>query len=181
MKLSKSDILPNIIITAIICLYIFLLKPLTEEPYLEKYIGDFKDRSWKYTIGLCLLLYLLAIVLFLKMNEITDRLYLFVAPLAFLFFSSFIIKGIIDHVLLYSNTLTGNQQITESYTVLKGDQNEIIYLIDSKKNAISNEDDIAKIDAIRKAKNQKSLFLLEDDDTLHVTYKTGFFNVKFIE
>ncbi|MCL9805509.1 hypothetical protein NAT51_08245 [Flavobacterium amniphilum] len=179
--MSKSRIKYYLICFTIMGIYSVIIKPFIEKPYLDNDIRSFENGTWIYTITLCVVLYLMAVIFFLKTKEITDRLYVFLAPFAFFFFSSFFIKGMLDKGMLLFNTTTGNQYVTESYSVVKTKEIECPYLLHNIETLIGNEEELEKIDAIRKRKKQKSLFLLQNQDTVNVIYKTGFFNVKYLE
>ena len=90
-------------------------------------------------------------------------------------------KGLIDDLLLYLNTKINVENYTKNYVVLRYDPDKVFHIYDKKNEFIVFDEQLKKIDSIRMKKNLKSLYKLQNNDTLNIEYKVGLLKVKYLE
>lgn len=178
MKISKSVIISYMFLLLIVCLQILFLIPLVQDLYLDVDVRNFKENSWKYTLVFFIAVVLVVGFYALKRNVLNKGFALNAAMLLFLLY--FVGKSPINNLLLYLNSKVNVSYITKTYTVSRYDANKNLLIYD-KKDEIISDSGLDKIDSIRLSKNQKSLFELNNKDTLNVGYKIGFLKVKFLD
>ncbi|MCL9810129.1 hypothetical protein [Flavobacterium luminosum] len=179
MRISKKKLIVYLIVTILICFNLFVLKPILKKNYFSEDILDFERNSWKYTIGISLVLLIAFTVYAFKKNILNLKfiIYNFIVVFVFSFFG----KASIDHALLYANLKIETKKYTKSYVVIRYAPNKVFHIYDNKSEFIVFEEQLKKIDSIRIKKKLKSLYNLKNNDTLNVDYKTGILNVKFLK
>lgn len=179
MKLSKSTLVQYLIIGALIILQFFFLDPYIKEKYFYSDVDAFKNESWVYSFILPSIFAVIIIVIGFK-RKILNRTFLFGTSILFLFIA-FFSKRLTDDILLYFNSKIKVEEINKDYVVLRNDENKVFHIYDKKSEFISFDDQLNKIDSLRIKSNLKSLYKLENYDTLQVHYKIGFLKVKYLE
>ena len=179
MKISKYRIFAYTVFIAILCTDIFLLRPYIREIYFDIDISNFKDVSWKFS----LLLLFVVIVFFLVYGfrkKIINKVYVFsILLMAALF--GFFFKGITDNFLLFLNSKFNLDSQIQTYHVVSDNTNKIFHIYENREDFITSPEQLNKIDSLRIVKKYPSLYELKNGDTLKVAYKTGMFNVKFLD
>jgi hypothetical protein len=178
MKVSKSRLLTYLALGVIVTLNIFVLNPILKENYFRDDIFDFEENSWKYSIVICLVLFLIFTFFAFKKNQLNKK-FLFHNLITVSLIAVFG-KGLIDDALLYVNLKINVEKYTKSYVVKRYDLNKVFHIYDNKNEFIVFDEQLKKIDSLRMKRNLKSLYLLQNDDTLNVEYKKGLLNVKFL-
>lgn len=179
MKLSKSTIIAYFVIGVLIILQFFFLDPYIKEKYFYIDVAAFKNESWSYSFILPSILVVIFIIIGFK-RKIINRTFLFATSVLFLF-SVFFSKRLTDDILLYFNSKIKIEKISKNYVVLRNDENKVFHIYDKKSEFISFDDQLNRIDSLRIKRNLKSLYKLENNDTLQVHYKIGFLKVKYLE
>ena len=179
MRISRKKLIVYLIVGILISVDFFILKPILKENYFSDDIFDFEKNSWKYTIGISLFLFALSVVYAFKKNilNLNFIIYNFIVVSLFAFFG----KALIDDALLYANLKIETKKYIKSYVVLRYDPNKVFHIYDNKSEFIVVEEQLKKIDSIRIRKRLKSLYRLQNNDTLNVDYKTGLLNIKFLK
>jgi hypothetical protein len=175
MRISREKLIAYLLIAILISVNLFVLKPILKENYFSDDIFDFEKNSWKYTIGISLVLFIAFTVYAFKKNilNLNFIIYNFIVVSLFALFG----KALIDDALLYANLKIETKKYTKSYVVLRYDPNKVFHIYDKKSEFIVYEEQLKKIDSIRLKKRLKSLYSLQNNDTLNVDYKTGLLNV----
>ena len=178
MKLSKSKVLLFLILIVIFCYKHFYLKPILSKIYFDNDLRNFKENSWSYSFILPLVVLIVLIVYAKKRNLLNKSFVIY----SMLYCSLLVlgVKGLTDDIFLYLNSKINVKNFTKNYTVIRYDPNKVFHLYDMK-NEFIDFDKLKKFDSIRLHKNQKSLYKLNDKDTINVNFKKGFLNVKFLE
>lgn len=179
MKISKYRLSAYLIVGFILSLNLFILKPILKDTYYTDDIFAFERNSWKYTIGISLIIFVVFTFFALKKNK-SNKNFMIVnlmsIPLIALFG-----KGIIDDALLYANLKIKTEKYTKSYVVLRQDLNKVFHIYDNQKEFIVSDEQLKKIDSIRIKNGLESLYRLQNNDTLNINYKRGLLNVKFLK
>ncbi|MFB3388469.1 hypothetical protein [Flavobacterium sp. LAR06] len=113
-------------------------------------------------------------------GKVVNRVFFLGTSILFLF-TVFFSKRLTDDVLLYFNSKIKVEEISKDYVVLRNDENKVFHIYDKRSEFISFDDQLNKIDSLRIKSNLKSLYKLENNDTLQVHYKIGFLKVKYLE
>ena len=179
MKISKSKLITYLIIAALIIFKIFFLNPFLKKIYFSDDIRDFEENSWEYSFILSSIVLVIAIIFALK-RKLRNRKFFINCIIVFLLFALFT-KGLTDDLLLYFNSKINIENYTKNYIVLRYDPNKVFHIYDKKNEFIVFDEQLKKIDSIRLKRNLKSLYKLQNNDTLNVEYKRGFLKVKYLE
>ena len=179
MKISKSKLITYYIIAALIIFKIFFLNPFLKKIYFSDDIRDFEENSWEYSFILSSIVLVIAIIFALK-RKLTNRKFFINCIIVFLLVALFT-KGLTDDLLLYFNSKINIENYTKNYIVLRYDPNKVFHIYDKKNEFIVFDEQLKKIDSIRLKRNLKSLYKLQNNDTLNVEYKRGFLKVKYLE
>ena len=179
MKISKSKLITYLIIAALIIFKIFFLNPFFKKIYFSDDIRDFEENSWEYSFILSSIVLVIAIIFALK-RKLTNRKFFINCIIVFLLVALFT-KGLTDDLLLYFNSKINIEKYTKNYIVLRYDPNKVFHIYDKKNEFIVFDEQLKKIDSIRLKRNLKSLYKLQNNDTLNVEYKRGFLKVKYLE
>lgn len=168
-----------LIIGSIISLFIFVIKPILKANYFTDTIYDFKRNSWKYSIGIALVLFVTFAIYAYKNKKLNNSflIYNLISVSLIALFG----KPLIDGVLLYVNLKIQTEQFTKSYVVSRYDPNKEFYIHDNKGEFIRDKEQLNRIEALRIKKGLKSLYLLQGHDTLNVDYTKGLLDVKFLK
>lgn len=177
MRIPKSRILFYLLITLIFLFDLLILKKIVDEKYFYEDIHNFKDASWKYTLILFLILFSFFVIYMLKKRLLTKVNFFFGLLLIGIF--AYSLKNLNDDFLLYLNAKIDSDQMLETYTVVRHDPNKVFHIYDDKNEFIVFNDNLKKIDSLRKVRKLKSLFALQNKDTIKVSYKKGFLNIKY--
>jgi hypothetical protein len=179
MKVSKSRIVTFIIIGIIFSIEIFILEPVIKENYYYRDISNFEEKSWKYSIILALILNVAFTVYAYKTNALNRSFFLnnLIGVLIFAFFT----KVISDNILLYLNMKTNKNRYTKSYVIRRDDSKKLLLIYDNRNQIIFSEEQLKKIESFRIKRKLKSLYLLQNNDTLNIHYKIGILNVKYLD
>lgn len=179
MKIPYPKIILYLIVTLIALLKVLVLKPYANLYYYDRQVIEFKKSSWSFTIVLALL-FLIALIIYAykkrKLNKPFLLNSLFAAVLVVFF-----IKIWLDDVLLYINTKFDNGTIVKSYTIRKYEDLDAPLFYDNKKEILFSKDKLDKIEATRNKKNLKSIYSLNDKDTININYKIGFLKINYLE
>lgn len=179
MKISKYKLSAYLIVGIIISLNLFVIKPILKDNYFTDDVFDFKRNSWKYTIGISLIIFVVFTIFAFKKNKLNRNFIIF--NLMSITLITFFGKGIIDGALLYANLKIKTEKYTKTYIVLRHDLNKVFHIYDNKTEFIVSDEQLKKIDAIRINNSLKSLYNLQNNDTLNINYKRGLLNVKFLK
>ena len=178
-KLSNASLTLYLIVGIVVILQVFLLDPYIKEKYFFSDIDAFKKESWKYSFVLLSILFIIFLIIGLR-KKVIDKTF---------FFSTFVLflvvaissKRLTDNVLLYFNSKTKAEKIIKDYIVLRNDENKVFHIYDNKNEFILSEELLRKIDSLRFKRNLKSLYKLQNNDTIKVEYKIGLLDVKYFE
>lgn len=179
MKISKSKVITFIAIGIIISLQFFFFAPFLKQIYFYDDVRNFEKNSWKYSFVLSSLIIIFMIVYAIK-KKLLSRNFLINCSLIFVLIT-YCSKGLIDDLLLYLNTKINVENYTKNYVVLRYDPNKVFHIYDKKNEFIVFDEQLKKIDSIRIKKNLKSLYKLQNNDTLNIEYKVGLLKVKYLE
>lgn len=179
MKISKSKVISFIVIGIIISIQIFFLAPYLKKIYFYDDVRNFEKNSWKYSLVLSSLIIIFMIVYAVK-RKLLSRNFLINCSMFFVLFN-FFSKGLTDDLLLYFNSKINVENYTKNYVVLRYDPNIVFHIYDKKNEFIVFDEQLKKIDSIRLKKNLKSLYKLQNNDTLNIEYKVGILKVKYLE
>lgn len=168
-----------IIFIIILLLQDFFLKPFVKDLYLNDDIKNFKEFSWKYTVFIFTIP--AGIIIFISRKSIT----LSAVPLILLglmiFGSGFYFgfHSLVDNALLLINSKTKNTEINKTYEVIHDKEKKVFWL--NNENSIHDKEDLQKINRYRVSKGLKSIFDLQNNDTVKVTFNKGWFDVNYLE
>ena len=179
MKLSKSKVISFLIIIALFSFKIFFLNPFLKRIYFSDDIRNFEKNSWKYSLVLPSILLIIAIIFAIK-RKLADRKFFINCIIVFLLITVFS-KRLTDDLLLYFNSKINVENYTKNYIVLRYDPNKVFHIYDKKNEFIVFDEQLKKIDSVRLKRNLKSLYNLQNKDTLNVEYKVGMLKVKYLE
>jgi hypothetical protein len=178
-KINYYQIIPYLITTLVVLLNVLVLRPYVNLYYDDKQVIEFKKSSWFFTIVLALLLLIALIIYAYKKRKLNKPFLLNSLFVAVLF--AFFIKIWIDDALLYINSKFDNGTIAKSYTIRKYEDLDAPLIYDNKKEILFSKDQLEKIEATRKMKNLKSIYSLNDKDTININFKTGFLKINYLE
>lgn len=179
MKLSKSNLIVFLVVGILVVLQIFFLHPYIKGKYFYSDIDAFKKESWKYSFILPSMLFVIVIILGFK-NNMLNKTFLF-STFGLFLFVVFYSKRLTDDVLLCLNSQIKVEKFSKYYIVLRNDQNKVFHVYDNKNEFVFSEEFLNKIDSLRLKRNLKSLYTMQNNDTIRVTYKIGFLTLKFLE
>lgn len=179
MKLSKSRILFYLIVIVIFLFDLMILKPIVDEKYFYYDIDNFKDSSWNYSVILFVILFLSFIIYISKKSLLTKVNFFY--GLFLIGLLAFSLKGLNDNLLLYLNTKIDSKKTLKTFSVIRYDPNKVFHIYDNKNEFIVFQGNLRKIDSLRKVRKLKSLFLLQNKDTIKVPFKEGFLNIKYLD
>ncbi len=179
MKISKYRILAYSVFITILCIHIFLLRPYVKEKYFDIDIRNFKDISWKFSLLLPFVVFVIFIVYGFR-KKIINIVYIFSVLLVSTLFG-FFFKSITDDFLLFLNSKINLESHIKTYHVVSDDTNKIFHIYENSNEFITYPEQLDKIDSLRIVKKYPSLYKLKKGDTLKVAYKKGLFDVKFLE
>ncbi|NHM04764.1 hypothetical protein [Flavobacterium celericrescens] len=179
MKISKNRIVAYIVLIAIFCTHIFILRPYIKEKYFDIDIRNFKEISWKYSL-LFLSVLLISFLIYGYRKKIISVGYTFTMLLVVALFG-FLFKSITDDFLLFLNSKINLENHTKGYHVVTDSSNKVFHIYENKNEFITSPEHLNKIDSLRILKKYPSLYKFKNGDTLNVEYKLGLFNVKFLE
>jgi hypothetical protein len=74
-----------------------------------------------------------------------------------------------------------NGILEKEYVLQKYEQNKVFQLYDNKNEIIARKKELDRIDLGRKSKNLKSIYELNNNDTVIVKYQIGFLKTKYFE
>lgn len=178
-KINYYQIIPYLIVTLIVLFNVLVLRPYVDLYYYDRQVIEFKKSSWFFTIVLALLILIVLIIYAFKKRKLNKPFLLNSLFVAVLF--AFFIKIWIDNALLYINTKFDNGTIAKSYTIRKFVDLDAPLFYDNKKEIPFSKNQLEKIEAARKMKNLKSIYLLKNNDTININYKIGFLNINYLE
>ena len=168
-----------LVLAAIIGYKILYLNPFLKGLYSSEDMRNFKQTSWKYSLLLSSLLLLIIIMIGVRKKLITRKFFLNCILIFFLF--TVFTKGLNDDILLYFNSKINIENYCKNYVVIRSDPNKVFHIYDKKNEFIDSDQLFEKINSKRLSRNLKSLYNLQNNDTLNIDYKIGFLNVKFLE
>ena len=183
MRISKSRIIYTIFFGAIFCFDWFIMKPHVNEKYLTRDRWNFEFDSWKYTLISVIIVYLFFVSYSLfssiksSKKSIFHYIFLLIPTLLFVFVLDFFI----ERTALYLNTMFDNDILEKEYVLQKYEQNKVFQLYDNKNEIITGKKELDRIDLGRKSKNLKSIYELNNNDTIIVKYQIGFPKTKYFE
>jgi len=183
MKITKSNIIYTVIFIAIFCVDLFVMKPYVDEKYLYRDLWDFELDSLQYTIIsafiICLSLILYRVISSIKLNKKSIPVYIILLIQTVFFILVF--DSLIERSALYFNTLFIKENLKKEYVLQKHKDNKAFILFDNKNEIITGIRTLERIDLERKSKKLKSIYKLNNNDTIIINYKIGFLKTKFLE
>ncbi len=183
MKIQKSKITIILIFIAVFFLDWFIIEPEIKQSYLNQDIWKFENNSWKYSVITFLLIYISFLIYKLynsKYNKagLTVFLFYLCLPSAFL---AFCLNSLTENTTLYFNSIYHKENLKKEYLIQRYDTNKVFQLYDKKDEIIVSKRELDKIDLIRKMGNLKSLYELQNNDTIIINYGIGFLKTKYFK
>ena len=182
MKVKRSKfkvILVLLTIGVLTSFRIFVIAPLIDEIYFSDDVSNFEESSWKYSFILASII--VTILLFYAVKRKLEKRKLFIYSIVLFFLITFSFKRSTDGLLLYFNSKIKVEKYTKNYVVIRYDPNKVFHIYDRNTEFITFDDQLSKINAIRLKRKLKSLYSLQNKDTLNIEYKIGFLKVKYLE
>ncbi|MDN4012789.1 hypothetical protein QX233_09975 [Chryseobacterium gambrini] len=168
-----------IIFIIILLLQDFFLKPFVKNLYLSDDIKNFKEFSWKYTVSAIIIL--AGIIIFISKKNVKPSSIPLIL-LALIVFGSgfyFAFHSLVDNSLLLINSETKKTEIIKVYEVVYHKGKKVFWL--NNENSIHDKEDLQKINHYKVSKGLKSIFDLQNNDTVEVTFNKGWFDIDYLE
>lgn len=178
-KVSIKNIVFVICFIIVFLLQDFLLKPIIKENYLSEDLKKFKEFSWKYTVSIFIVFFLIILLMIRKNLKIsqTPSIILFLIIFGFGFYLG--VHSSLDNLLLYLNLKTKKREIVQTYQVISNKEPQVFWL--DGKEPIHDRKDLEKINNQRIRNNLKSIFDYQNSDTVKVKYYKGIIDLNYIE
>lgn len=164
------------ILIPVFCFDSFVLQPFLKDHYLEQDLRNFKDNSWKYILITFAIIIVVAAI-FARVRKISEFI-------AVCFISGAIIlgfKSIFTRIFLFINTETEHSRMIQTYEIINHKEPQVLWLDAGEKKSIHDHNEIELIDKKRKSLGLQSISQHKTNDTVHVIYKKGIFNVNYID